>query len=440
MTSRNQMTRRDNAPPPVVFRHRVEADARAQLVEVLGSKKGKEASVRVGLAFAATARTARDPQALYNCSRESVASAIAMSALTELMPGGPAPAVWLVPKGGELQWWLSHRGIAALCLRAGYQVMPVPVHVNDHVLIEFGEVVEHEPADWPERLQDILGVYVTVRKLEDALVLCRPWVPRRAIEKRKEAAATARVWNAWPVEMAQKTAIKWTLSRGLLPLQSVELNMAMGAEPEPPRGHAPAPAPAPAAEAAPSPPPAPPAPEPAAARDALGIPVGPPADAPKPETVGQAIGTQPIPDPQEPADEPPQAPKPPTRGELKTAIQKELDRLGEAAHPWLAKKRGERADEPVAAWMQSNQTLQGWLEELRGIETPAPAASDPNHAKAVERCRAAEEGLHDDVIALVREANGIPKYGNLSKESLDTLLPYLLELQQEAKRAQGGEE
>lgn len=219
-------------PAPAQFRVDVTNLATQQLMEILGSDEGKAAAARVGLAFAAAARTARDPGALYACSRESVATAVAMSALTNLMPGGPAAAVWLVPKAGELGWWLSHRGIAALCLRAGYQVLAVPVHVNDDVRVEFGEVTKHEPSgDYPASIADLAGVYLTIRRLENGAVLCRPWCARALIESRRKVAGTEQVWNKWPVEMAQKTAIKWALSRGLLPVDGIEIGAALAAEP-----------------------------------------------------------------------------------------------------------------------------------------------------------------------------------------------------------------
>lgn len=215
------------------FRGDVEKFAATYLARLLGSEAGQRAGARVGLAFTAAVRAAKNPDALMSCSRESVATAVAMSALTNLMPGGPAPAIWLVPKGKELQWWLSHRGVTTLCLRAGYQVLAVAVHVADSVRIEFGEVVEHTPCDESAAtLKDLAGVYLTVRRLESGIVLCRPWVSIRDIEKRQAKALTRDIWNAWPVEMAQKTAIKWAISRGLLPIEGLELNLALAGEPE----------------------------------------------------------------------------------------------------------------------------------------------------------------------------------------------------------------
>jgi recombinational DNA repair protein RecT len=38
------------------------------------------------------------------------------------------------------------------------------------------------------------------------------------------------VWKAWPIEMAQKTAIKWACARGYVPIQSIEMATALAAD------------------------------------------------------------------------------------------------------------------------------------------------------------------------------------------------------------------
>lgn len=221
-----------HAPLSVAFRDGIQKDAEKYLRDMLGTEQGRAAAARVALAFSAAARAAKSPEALYRCSRASIVAAVAMSALTNLMPGGPAPSVWLVPKGDELQWWLSHRGIAALALRAGFQIVATPVHKDDAVRIEFGEVLAHEPDPdrWPGSLDELRGVYVTIRRVADGATLGRPWMPIAAIRRR--ASSGGPVWKSWPIEQAQKTAIKWCHARGYVPIESAELQMALGAEPQ----------------------------------------------------------------------------------------------------------------------------------------------------------------------------------------------------------------
>jgi recombinational DNA repair protein RecT len=214
------------------FRRGITTGAIDLMNELVGPEKGREAGARVAMAYRAAVQSAKDPAALRNCTRESVLNAVAQSAITNLMPGGAYPMCWLVPKGGELQWWISHRGIAALALRAGYHLMPTPVAVEDEVRIEFGEVVAHErdPEAWPDGVDDLIGVYVTIKRVSDRAVFARPWMPMQAIKKRQAMAQTQGVWNKWGVAQSQKTALKWVMARGYVPIEA-ELQMALAAEP-----------------------------------------------------------------------------------------------------------------------------------------------------------------------------------------------------------------
>jgi len=361
------------------FRTNVEGLARNMLAEILGSKEGRQAAAQVGLAFGAAVRSAKDPSALYKCSPESVGSAVAMSALTQLMPGGPAPAVWLVPKGGELQWWLSHRGIATLCLRAGYQVLPVPVHINDHFVVSFGEVEEHEPNDWPESLGELAGVYVTVRKLSDGLVLCRPWVPQGAIMRRRKGAGP--VWNAWPIEMAQKTAIRWCLSRGLLPIQGMEINLALGAEPDQTADRVKVEVETSVSDAPAS---------------ALGSP--PPRTietAPEPPSAPQAA-----PDP-----EPEQSERDRLKADLDATLRAMEDAEGFLASEGIDPKRS------VSSWRHSDEALMGILQRAKAWQPELEAEPEPEPENTAELSRGAviESIIYHEAETLLGDREAIDK-------------------------------
>ena len=230
------LQRRNNAPP--TLRRRVQHMAGSMLTDLVGEERATEAAARVGMAFAAAHRSARNPRDIERCSPESIASAVAMSALTGLMPGGPMPSVWLVPRSGELQWMISHRGLTQLCRRAGYQLSTCVVGHHDHIVAEFGEVTEHraEIGSEPSTLDDIAGVIVSCRRLADGAVLGRYWLPGADIRKRRNAKdykgrpMASKTWDKWPMEMAQKTAIKWACARGLVPIESVELDNALAAD------------------------------------------------------------------------------------------------------------------------------------------------------------------------------------------------------------------
>jgi hypothetical protein len=222
--------------PPAVrrtFRQRVEWIARASLKDAVPAQRLAEAVASVALSFASAHRLARDPSALEDCTDESIGNCVALSALTGLYPGGPAPLVYLVPKSPrkgapkELGWWLSHRGICALALDDGFVLVSVPVHVDDQYRIEFGEVVSHESLAEPKRPEDLAGVYLTIRRAADGVVLSRPWLSAEKIGVRAAKAITDDVWKVYPIEMAQKTAIHWAHSRGFLPLRSAKALEAM---------------------------------------------------------------------------------------------------------------------------------------------------------------------------------------------------------------------
>ena len=228
---------------PRTLRGRVQAMAGSMLLDMVGEERATEAAARVGMAFAAAHRAARSPRDIERCSPESIAAAVALSALTGLMPGGAMPSVWLVPRGGDLQWMISHRGLMQLCRRAGYQLSAVPVSTSDHVVIEFGEVTEHrvEVGSEATGLDDLAGVIVSCRRLADGAILGRFWMPGSAVRKRASARGAGPVWKSWPLEMAQKTAIKWACARGLVPIESMELDQALGADTRAETAPAPAP-------------------------------------------------------------------------------------------------------------------------------------------------------------------------------------------------------
>ena len=142
------------------------------------------------------------------------------------------PTVWLVPRRGELQWMISHRGLMQLCRRAGYQLSAVTVGTADHIEVEFGEVTEHRAKVGcePTGIDDLAGVIVSCRRLSDSCVLGRYWLPGSDIRKRSKVRGAGPVWKDWPLEMAMKSAIKWACARGLVPIESIELDQALSAD------------------------------------------------------------------------------------------------------------------------------------------------------------------------------------------------------------------
>lgn len=223
------------------FRQRVEMIAKAALSEALPPSQVAQAVARVALAFAAAHRTARDPAALEACTDASIGSCIALSALTGLMPGGSHALVYLVPQAArrgeapELQWRPTHRGYAALALEdAGLVLLPVAVFENDELEVSFGEASHHQSYD---QQGEVIGVYVTIRRAADGVVLSRPWLPRRKIDEIAERSDSLKAdkrkgnsyspWTTSFEEMALAAAIRWCHGRGMIPSSSTRLQNAM---------------------------------------------------------------------------------------------------------------------------------------------------------------------------------------------------------------------
>lgn len=222
------------------FGNTVNAMAERELIALFGSDSGKQAASRVAMAFRSAAATAKKPADFYGCSMESVANAMATSAFTQIMPGGPYPGVFLVPKAGTLGWWITHRGIKTLARRAGQSVETIPYFEGDTLTInrgrDYGFDITEGDADRDD-YSALHGVVVMVRDIASGNVLSIRKVTFGQIEKRRKKAMTQDIWKAWGVEMAEKTAIKYAAARGDIFFDDVG-NMALSREAEILEGHA----------------------------------------------------------------------------------------------------------------------------------------------------------------------------------------------------------
>lgn len=231
----NQMTTRRPAPP-TVFRRTVEKVAHQFLAEKAATPEGKAVAARFAMGFAAAAAAARNPAQFYNASPLSIAGAAAKSLDTGLVPGGVMPEVWLIPRGSDIQWMPSHRGLIRLARKAGFLVRAVVVHADDldSVQLVDGEVTiaAQDPSLYVSRLQDVGGVAVFATDRATGERICAHWVPGDKVRAAKNAGQGGSVWSKWPAEMASKAAIKDAFARGYIPLESDALQVAMSAEPE----------------------------------------------------------------------------------------------------------------------------------------------------------------------------------------------------------------
>lgn len=218
-----EITTRPNLTPEQQYGRVVETLATRELERISTTPEGKAATARVALAFRAAARAAQNPSALYNCDPSSVAACIVNSALYNIMPGGAMPGVYLVPKGGQLGWWLNHRGIIELARRSGYRIVAKAHFSFDSFEIEYGlnPKLSHKPGDGEATWANLIGVYVIVFDSATGQALDYLDLPKRDIEARRKKAGQQGVWNEWPVEMAIKTAVKYAAARGIISLDEI---------------------------------------------------------------------------------------------------------------------------------------------------------------------------------------------------------------------------
>jgi recombination protein RecT len=203
--------------PAIQFRDDVSSHASEFLSQIVPPERVAEAAGRLGLAVRQVA--ANNP-GIYECDRQSVAQAIAMSALTNLYPGGVKPDVYLIPRktkfGKQLNWQISARGLQKLASRSGWiRLVANVVHREDEYEVTLGteEKIVHKPCGLhPTSLDEVKGFYVFGQH-KDGYTVATP-VPLAVVEIRRRKAISDGIWSEWPIEMGQKTAVIYAISRG----------------------------------------------------------------------------------------------------------------------------------------------------------------------------------------------------------------------------------
>lgn len=249
------------------FNAQITALAQFHLGRLFGAEEGKKRAAGIALMFDAMQRV--NPQ-IAECTADSIAYAVAMSIFTGLQAGGPWPDCYLIPRGNrrqvdgkwktvnELTWMISWRGMVTLARRSGYGIRAVCVHQGDR--LEHGggylDLLDPRPPRLfagdvtADRTWDNLGGVVVVAAdiatkelvgwcwVSKAEILARrnvsdgykrgvdpmttEWSNGSKISRKKTDEEVARgqaaPWFQWPLEMAQKTAIRFALSRALVPI------------------------------------------------------------------------------------------------------------------------------------------------------------------------------------------------------------------------------
>jgi recombinational DNA repair protein RecT len=188
---------------------------------MLGEEEGKKRAAQFAATFSAASAANPDIQ---GCSPQSVAAAMVNSIITGILPGGPAPGCYLIPKKGALQWWLNHRGMIALAKRASQRVQVRPIFPGDVLEsyddqdgVHFKYENKHPPE--AENYKSLIEVIVVVRDMSGVLLDVHR-CSKSYIEDCRKVQGVGPVWEKWPLEMAYKTAVKSAVARGVISLTS----------------------------------------------------------------------------------------------------------------------------------------------------------------------------------------------------------------------------
>lgn len=212
----------------------VQDTAMKTLVALVGEERAKESAGRLALALRAAVAAQmlskkKDDPSLYDATPEALANAIAMSALTGLMPGGLNPDCWLVPRGGSaggMVWMVSHRGIVKLVRRAGYEIEPVIVYRDERFVrrrTPFLSIEHDERLDVEQSYNSIVAAYCIFwpegkRDEWRAHVISADEID---LHRKASSFANGSIWTTWWASMVMKTIIKATAARGFVPLDDV---------------------------------------------------------------------------------------------------------------------------------------------------------------------------------------------------------------------------
>ena len=225
--------------PMAKWKMAVQADVKRAVGSMMTGERAKDVEGRTMIALSDALTTTPD---IVQCSPNSIRRAIALMVLTDTRPGGAAPKLYLIPKkvkgAHELQAWFTHRALIEFAGRAGWIVSTSLVHKDDSLLVEDGEVRHGvtDPDNPPTKYEDLRGVVVYAWPKGDKASKVSRYVPKATIDARRASSDSARggfsPWNNWPIEMAEKTAIKYAVARGLFPVDDSAVYDADAGEPQ----------------------------------------------------------------------------------------------------------------------------------------------------------------------------------------------------------------
>ena len=226
------------------------------LSEWVGEARAQEAIGRIATAINTSAASAKNPADFYACTPASIGKVVAISALTGIMVGtGQGALAYAIPRRPrkneppQLQFQLSHRGVAALAKRAGFSLVAHPIHVNDVLSMDENSEVQVVKRDFdnpPMTEADLRGVLVVVKSIATGVCVAKGFVAKSLINQRRDKSDSYRyaelskdswakdnsTWHQWYVEMAMKTAMHYAINRGWCVVDDTEAVRALSVDSE----------------------------------------------------------------------------------------------------------------------------------------------------------------------------------------------------------------
>ena len=226
------------------------------LSEWVGEARAQEAIGRIATAINTSAASAKNPADFYACTPASIGKVVAISALTGIMVGtGQGALAYAIPRRPrqneppQLQFQLSHRGVAALAKRAGFSLVAHPIHVNDVLSMDENSEVQVVKRDFdnpPMTEAELRGVLVVVKSIETGVCVAKGFVAKSLINQRRDKSDSYRyaerskeswakdnsTWHQWYVEMAMKTAMHYAINRGWCVVDDTEAVRALSVDSE----------------------------------------------------------------------------------------------------------------------------------------------------------------------------------------------------------------
>lgn len=172
-------------------------------------------------AFDMTLAVAKDPGMIWRASEASIAGCVQTALRLNLAPGGHPPRAYLVPREGSLSYSIAPAGIRELAARHGQIVQCYRLVEGDEYSVRQsdGLRVTYSPVLCADRsARKEIGYLCWVESAATQRQLYYEFMDPLQIAKRRAVSKTAKVWDAWPEEMALKTVLHRMVATGKITL------------------------------------------------------------------------------------------------------------------------------------------------------------------------------------------------------------------------------